>query len=125
MTAKTKPADHFDNPDAFEGFNWTDAETVQGDSFGEVVPFDDPGMVFVGRYEGSEDVTIGEGEDEATVKAHRFLDGYAVKLTVWGSYDLDGKIAEISAGTLVRIEYLKKLSLKGGREMRLYKVQTA
>jgi len=127
MVAKTKPTKTFEgeaiNP-AWE--EWDSAPIVEGDSFGEVWDFYEDGPVFVGRYIGTDaDIVIGVDDQgvEKTANAHRFLDQNGEKRTVWGSFDMDSKIRDIEPEQLVRIEFLKKLDLKGGRTMRLYKVQ--
>ena len=119
-TDKTRPADHFDNPTdpEFDG-SWEDAAVIAGESFGEVVEFA-TGTVFVGKYTGTaKDIDT----DYGTIDAHRFTDSYGMPVTVWGSHDLDGKIADIEVGQLVRIELVKVLALKGGKTLKLFKVQ--
>ncbi len=44
------------------------------------------------------------------------------KVSVWGTYILDEAFAKIEVGKFVRIEYTGKVDLKGGREVRKFKV---
>lgn len=105
---------------------WEDVKPIQGDTFGEVEKFIEPGDWFIGRYDGSETVDLGEDEEGTpqTAVAHRFTDLNDVRKTVWGSHDLNAKLAEVAEGALVRIEFMKTLELKAGHTLRLYKVQT-
>jgi hypothetical protein len=44
---------------------------------------------------------------------------------VWGSADLDGKLRGVEPGTLVRIVYLGKEELEGGKQIKRFQLQTA
>lgn len=101
---------------------------VEGESFGITVdPSDGP---VVGVYRGRESVETADpdgGTRQSVV--HRFgpLKGSdAQPVSVWGTFDLDGKLTDELIGKSVLIEYAETIPIKGGKQsLKLYRVLAA
>jgi hypothetical protein len=53
------------------------------------------------------------------------LDADGEKLGVWGSFDLDERMAKVPAGAYVRITCVERIPLDGGREVKRFEVEVA
>lgn len=83
--------------------------------------------LLVATYRGSDDVTVGTAEagDLRVSKMHRFLDERSEQVDVWGSVDLDRKIRDVNPGARVRIQFLGRQAVGGGREMKMFELRVA
>lgn len=54
-----------------------------------------------------------------------FDDGEGNKVGVWGSYDLDERMAQVSEGDRVRITCVERVPLDGGRDVKRFDVLIA
>ena len=102
---------------------------IEGESFGVTVdPKDGP---LVGIYRGREEVETTDPDGKARMSiVHRFhpLDGSdsALPFSVWGTFDLDGKLTDELIDRAVLIEYAETIKIKGGKQsMKLYRVLAA
>lgn len=119
MSAKTRN----DLPFDLYGTEEWDSTPVKENEFGVTVRLDDEDSdnhVFVGIYHSTD---VAETENGPT-KVHRFNDMQGNKYTIWGSKDLDDKMAQVEEGEITRVEFLEKIELSKGRTLKRYKVQS-
>lgn len=88
----------------------------------------DTHSVLIGRYLSTRTVeqddlnNPGEKRDANVYEIETADDGE--KVSVWGTYSIDQAFEDIEIGKLVRIEFVGKVNLDGGRSVRQFKIQT-
>lgn len=104
------------------------AVVIEGESFGVTVdPTDGP---VVGIYRGRESVETADpdgGTRQSIVHRLDPMEGSdASPVSVWGTFDLDGKLTDELIGRAVVIEYAETIKIKGGKQtLKLYRVTAA
>jgi len=103
------------------------------DEWDEIAPFAEArdmeeGDHFIARYLGAEtkEVPDPNSEEEGGMRdtlLHEFReDGADESFSLWGSAGLDKRLADVSSGTIVKVQYDGIVPLKGGRTARNYRV---
>ena len=97
--------------------------------------WEEDGKVLIGVYQGSRHIEQEDTNDKSKtrlVALHNFtVDDEGDKRAVWGAYQIDAVFIDVSGefrsdlvGKLFRIEYLGKRDIKGGREVKDFRVQS-
>lgn len=114
------------------------AQTVERD-WEEIQPFTEPitlepGESIVGHYLGSNEIMLaakpdddGAEEIDGQWKRRALLHEFQVEDTdeptgLWGSAVLDKRLADVTNGAFVKVQYDGKRELEGGRTARQYRV---
>lgn len=80
----------------------------------------DVGDELQGRYRGFKKTRSSKPDEQSTLHKFETLSGEAVG--VWGSYQLDAKLAKVQDGDWVWMLYLGKQRMQSGNEMHAFKV---
>ena len=119
MGGNLSPAKNVTQSDSDAG--WTTVAEPYGDTWDF-----SKNPVLVGTYESTRTVeqddlnNPGEKRDANVYEIVTADDG--TKVTVWGSFIIDEAFQKIPVGSEVRIEYVGKAELQGGRSVNKYKI---
>jgi len=98
--------------------NWSEVGSSGVEFKFDELPFDSEGLV--GFYKGSRTVATDDpnnpGEKRNSLLHDFQLEADQSDVFVWGSWDLDDKLGQIPSGALVKVEFMGKETIKGGKQ---------